>query len=84
MSDYTPEQLAGFVERRTREISALEALWKRLSDLRGEKFSLARFDEAINKKFDVGDGRKSLAFESIAETKRMLETAIIKLEKGEK
>lgn len=76
MSDYTDEQIAAFVEKRVQGILALEALWKKLSDLRGERVSFKKFDDEINKRFQVGDGRSALAFESIVKTSEMLKTAI--------
>jgi len=84
MTDYTPQQIAGFIEARRQDITEIERLFMQLCKLRGEKVDYRALDKKINDYFSVEDGRKALGFESIEQTKQLLKTAIFKEERREK
>lgn len=79
MTQFAPEtekRIAAFEAQREREIREIERLWKAKTGK-----PLRELDEAINKRFQVADGRRALSFDSIRIIREGLENLNLKEEK---
>lgn len=76
MIEYSPEQIAAFIEQRVQSITKIERLWTQLCNLRNEPVRFRALDAEINEYFSVSAGRNALAFESIAALTAKLENEI--------